>query len=117
MQYEPTVEEYQKIKADLDALYEEQSKMVAENKDFIKSLGETAISDFEELMEYCTNPFSFKPEWVDEPMGNAQFEDSVGIFQEIHVDQWQNGGMTGDDFAGDIYANVNGRWLKIPYEM
>ena len=68
--------------------------------------------DFKDMMDCCI--LSEKMEWVESPNGEYQ-DESYGVFQNIHVDQWQNGGYSGDDFAGDIYAQVGDRWLKIPY--
>ena len=53
---------------------------------------------------------------VETPKGNRQEED-WGEFDHIYVDQWQNGGMVGDDFAGDIYIPLQATYLKISYQM
>ena len=56
-------------------------------------------------------------ELVKKPTWKKQTED-WGAFDHIYVDQWMNGGMTGDDFAGDIYIPLKENlYLKVRYEM
>jgi hypothetical protein len=85
------------------------------NDSILSELGETAKSDLAMVMQDCDQNWQNKMEWVEEPKGSPQPEDDCGVFQNIHVDQWQNGGYSGDSFAGDIYAQVGERWLRIPY--
>lgn len=59
---------------------------------------------------------------VDEPKGSYQTEDWGIIIPGVWVDQWRNGGYTGDDFAGDVYVkitrpNKTDKYLKLPYQM
>lgn len=68
--------------------------------------------DFEDLMDGCY--LNGKMEWVSKPKGNEQSDDDIGVFKNIHVDQWATG-MSGDSYAGFIYAQIGKRWLKIPY--
>lgn len=83
------------------------------NTSFLKQFGETANSDFAALVDGCT--VTGKIEYVDNPRGTDQFDDDCGIFKDVHVDQWSVGD-SGDSYGGFIYANVNGRWISIPYE-
>ena len=54
---------------------------------------------------------------VETPKGNYHKED-WGEFDHIYVDQWQSGGMVGDDFAGDIYIPIpDGQYLRVSYQM
>ena len=56
-------------------------------------------------------------EIVNEPKGNHQYEE-WGTFDHIYVDQWEDGGITGDSFAGDIYIPLmEGQYLKVKYQM
>ena len=56
-------------------------------------------------------------ELVKKPKGNFQEED-WGPFSYLYVDQWQDGGITGDSFAGDIYIPMkDGQYLKVKYQM
>lgn len=81
------------------------------NDSILNSIGD-CHSDFDDLISDCH--VSGKIEIVDEPCGTIQDED-CGVFMNVHVDQ-NGGGYTGDDFAGEIYAQIpDGRWLKIPY--
>lgn len=51
------------------------------------------------------------------PGGHKQGED-WGEFDHIYVDQWQDGGMSGDDFAGDIWIPLKkDLYLKVTYQM
>jgi len=51
------------------------------------------------------------------PGGHKQMED-WDEFDHIYVDQWRNGGMSGDDFAGDIWIPLKkDLYLKVRYEM
>lgn len=52
---------------------------------------------------------------VDQPRGDAQQSDYE--FGAYHVHQYQNGGMSGDDFAGAIYIAIGqGQHLEFHYE-
>ena len=56
-------------------------------------------------------------ELVECPNWDKQMED-WGVFDHIYVDQWQNGGMSGDDFAGDVCIPLKkDLYLKIHYQM
>ena len=49
--------------------------------------------------------------------GHKQMED-WGSFDHIYVDQWMNGGIAGDDFAGDVWIPLKENlYLKFRYEM
>ena len=54
---------------------------------------------------------------VEKPKIEPQFED-WDSFDHILVDQYQDGGMTGDSFAGYIYIPIGGgQYLKSHYSM
>lgn len=93
--------------------YEEEKIIAEHNENLIQSLGKDAMEQF----KYLTDDLAihFKIEIVSSPKGRRQKEDDTEIFTEIHVDQTTNGGYSGDDFAGDIYAKTSVGWLKIPY--
>lgn len=81
-------------------------------KAILAQLPKRAGDDFEELLD--GSDVTGKVEIVDAPKGTNQKE-KYGVFKEVHVDQWCNGGYTGDNFEGDIYAKCKLGWLKIPY--
>ena len=57
------------------------------------------------------------------PFGDKQEEDYFPLwlhvfFPIVYIDQWRNGGYSGDDFAGDMYSRLLPFWwLKFSYEM
>lgn len=79
---------------------------------FCKSLGDM-IEELDQTANYSL---------VDKPKGNYQKEYWHKEIRGVWVDQWRNGGYTGDDFAGDVYVKIKrknkiDRYLKIPYSM
>lgn len=64
-------------------------------------------------------------EIVDKPIGeemdtNEEFEEIPQQYQtfltKYYVDQWQNGGYSGDDYAGDLYYPLpDGKFMKVYY--
>ena len=100
---------------ELTKIYEELAqyeKEVSEHNDtLIKSFGETAKTDFIDLIEYCG--VTDKIEFVEEPKGIFQDED-CGVFKNVHVEQWCTN-MEGDSFSGFIYAQVKEKWIKVPF--
>jgi hypothetical protein len=103
-----TDEQIQKVYDDL-AIYEK--GILDYNNNLINSFGKTAKKHFKDLLEYCN--VTDKITLVDKPNGDKQNE-CYGMFQDIHVDQWTVG-TEGDSYAGFIYANAKGQWIKIPY--
>ena len=57
------------------------------------------------------------------PLGDKQEEDYFPLwlhifFPIVYIDQWRDGGYSGDDFAGDMYFRLFPFcWLKFSYEM
>jgi hypothetical protein len=103
-----TQEQIDKVYADL-AAYEKE--IADHNEQVLKSLGEEAQRDFEELMDYCN--ITDKINLVDSPKGSDNKE-HCGVFKNVHVDQWTTN-MEGDSYAGFIYANVKGQWIEVPF--
>lgn len=72
---------------------------------------------YKELMEYikeCDLTHTFTIE--DKPYGKPQYEGE--ILETVHVDQYVNGGYTGDTFAGSISIEfAKGRFLTFHYNM
>ncbi|MBW2969442.1 hypothetical protein KY314_05020 [Candidatus Woesearchaeota archaeon] len=90
---------------------DEKDKLVIdEAKKYLSKKAQIFIEEYFE--ESGGNNFSFKI--VNEPTGNKQ-EEWDGFF--VWVDQWRDGGYTGDDFAGYCYFKLNnGKYLKWEYE-
>ena len=79
---------------------------------YLKALGEL-IEGLDQTSDYSI---------VDKPKGNYQREYWHKEIQGGWVDQWRNGGYTGDDYAGDVYVkikrkNKKDKYLRIPYSM
>lgn len=55
-------------------------------------------------------------EIVRRAVGTYQEDEEYGILKSIWVNQYRNGGYTGDDFAGDIYVEIKkNRFIKFGY--
>lgn len=101
----------EQIKKVYDDLAECEYQINEHNNKIINSFGNHAMKHFINMLEYCN--VTEKIELVDKPNGDKQNE-SYGMFKNVHVDQWTVG-TEGDSFAGYIYANVKGQWIKVPY--
>jgi 2-methylaconitate cis-trans-isomerase PrpF len=95
-----------------DKMFKYEKEIADYNTAFVKQFGETAEKDFAEMCEDCT--VTSKVEFVDKPLGSHQDED-YGIFKNVVIDQ-HSVGDSGDSYAGAIYANVNGKWIRVYYE-
>jgi len=93
-------------------LAEYENEIATHNEKLIESFGDGAIYDFAEMMEYCR--ITGKIEFVEKPSGTDQ-DENCGVFKNIHVDQ-RSVGDSGDSYAGTTYANVNGKWIAVPYD-
>ena len=82
--------------------------------DLQKELGEKYIKDIKDCLE--DNEANGKLTIVDHPDIKPQ-TDEWGSFDHILVDQYMNGGMDGDDFAGYVYIPIGGKYLKSHYAM
>jgi hypothetical protein len=79
---------------------------------FYESIGKL-IDDLDRTANYSL---------VDSPEGNYQKEYWHKEIQGVWVDQYCNGGYSGDDFKGDVYVKIKrknrkDKFLKIPYSM
>jgi len=101
----------EQIRKVYDGLAEYYKEISDHNAALINSFGKTASKHFKDLLDFCD--VTGKIELVDKPNGDKQNE-SYGMFKNVHVDQWSVG-MEGDSFAGYMYANVKGQWIKVPY--
>lgn len=101
-------EQIDKMYAELDA-YEKE--IADHNENILKTLGEKAQNDFEELLDGCN--INGKIHLVDAPKGIDQKE-NCGVYKKVHVEQWCTN-MEGDSFAGFIYAKIKGLWIQVPF--
>lgn len=113
-------EEMKKI---MDEYLEEENRRIEEEsyhndrvlQDLKEKLGEGYVSEILECLE--DSEAHGKLEIVDKPDIKPQEED-WGHFDHVLVDQYENGGYSGDDFAGYIYIPINdGKYLKSHYSM
>lgn len=85
-----------------------------------KVKGEKFHKDLVDLMEYCECGGGMFPDPLiicRDKKGSLVKEDFDSI-QNYWVDQYENGGITGDSYAGYIYVEIkNGRYLKAHYSM
>ncbi len=96
----------------MDQVYEYEKQLHNKNMKTIKLLG-VEEWEMEQLLDGCN--LNGEIEIVDKPDGSNQDEDKIGVIEQVYVRQW-GVGMTGDSYAGYIYAKVKDKWLKIPYE-
>jgi len=100
---------------DIDRVYQElaayEKEIQEHNSKFLDNLGQQSIQDFEELMDCCN--ITEKIKFVEEPKGRRNNED-IGVYKDIHVDQWTTN-MEGDSYSGFLYANINDKWIEVPY--
>lgn len=102
----------EQYKEAFDKMFEYEKEIAEYNAAFVKQFGETAENDFADMVADCK--VTSKIEFVDKPLGRNQDED-YGIFKNVFVDQ-RSVGDSGDSYAGAIYANVNGKWIRVYYE-
>ena len=111
----------------LDEIYadlaEYDNKIDTHNQRLLKAIksvkGKDYFNDLKAYMEESTEYLN-KCVLVDTPKGDYQSEEEFPLLGGVWVDQWRNGGYTGDDFAGDLYVkiereNKKEKYLKIPY--
>lgn len=91
---------------------QEEKEIHQDNTALVNSFGEGAMADYTELVDVLS--ITDRIEVVDGPKGSPQPDDDIGMFTLIHVEQWPIG-MDGDSWEGFIYANVHGKWYRIPY--
>lgn len=110
-------------KETMDACHEEeiryQDNVSRINERITKVLKSTRGEKFvEDLLVFLEEGGDVMGAWeiVKEPKGEYQEEDYGEIIKGQWVDQWRNGGMEGDDFAGDIYIEIKkDKYLKMYY--
>jgi len=79
------------------------------------TLGETYVQRIIECLKEAEA--DGKLEIVEKPKIEKQFE-NWDEFDHVLVDQYVNGGMSGDDYAGNIYVPIGGgEYLKSHYSM
>ena len=120
MKPEISQEEYNKI---MDDFYQSMKKLEVEeaawNNRILKAIksikGEEFLKNLLELAE--ESEVCGKFDIVKVPKGDYQEED-WGTINGLWVDQYRNGGCTGDEFAGNIYVELKkGKYLEMNYSM
>jgi len=102
------------------AMNKEQEAIVDRNEQLLRQMVGTYtgayVADIRRCLSEAEAPSSWAPlEIVDKPTGQSQDED-WGSFKHVFVDQYQDGGMEGDSFAGYIYIPLpDGKYLKAHY--
>ena len=95
----------------MDAYYEQLENMHRENEQLLKK--HCIDLESEKYYDLFDGAEIGVIKEAQKPLGDPD-PDIKGVW----VDQWQNGGYTGDSYAGDIYIKINkSLYLKIPYEM
>lgn len=100
------------MKAAYDEMAKEESEIQKHNLSFIRALGKYAMRHFKNWVSEDVT-ITGKVEFVDAPGGDKQNE-KYGMFKNIHVEQWTTS-MEGDSYSGYMFAEVDGKWIKVPY--
>lgn len=101
-----------------DSLYQYEKEQEDKAKEVISIVSKHVTQDYmEELKQYildCDQTHSFSIE--DKPCGSPQ--DEGGLLGNIYVNQYTNGGYTGDTYAGCIAIEfTKGKFLTFHYNM
>jgi hypothetical protein len=107
------MEEYNTLMVEIERRTERRRKRIFQVAQKIK--GDDFVKDLIEVIE--DSGFTHGFTLVKTPGGQYQNEDFKTI-PGIYVDQYRNGGMTGDDFAGYCYVQLKeNKFIKFHYEM
>lgn len=90
------------------------------NDEILNELRKTLDDTYIENIRLCLQESEAdgKLEIVDEPSDIMPQEEDWDSFDHVLVDQYRNGGYSGDDYAGYIYIPIGGgRYLKSHYSM
>lgn len=107
------MKEYNKLMVEIERRTERRRKRIFRVAQKIK--GDDFVKDLIEIIDDSgfTHDFTI----VNKPGGKYQAEEFKTI-PGIYVDQYRNGGMTGDDFAGYCYVQLEeNKFIKFHYEM
>lgn len=108
----PEEEFYQAMKDYTEFLSHDKAKIDKSIEGFLSERDQQFKDDFEVLIEDVT--ITLPIEVVDKAFGDDQSK-KYESFSKVMVDQ--RTGYLGDDFSGEIYAQMkDGKWLKISYE-
>lgn len=91
------------------------------NNRLLRAIKRVSTRTYYKVLEeviYDSGGIEGQAEIVKEPMGVFQKHDYCRVIPGIWVDQWRNGGFTGDDFAGYVYVKIKeGKYFKFQYSM
>lgn len=122
-EWKPTPEEeaemkafHEKMLADEKAYYE---KLAIVNNRIFRAIKNQLGEEYYEAVKDCLEECEYNGilELTKKPSWKPQYED-WDAFDHIYVDQYIDGGMTGDEFAGYIYIPLKENlYLKSHYNM
>lgn len=94
----------------------EQTRIKDEALAYVATIvGERKLQHIKDYIVECESTFDF--EIVDTHGGHRQDETGYA-FRYIYLDQYSNGGMSGDDYAGYVWIPLpKGKFLKFHYAM
>ena len=104
---------------------EREKKKETEAMDFVrKHRSQRFMQELEALIEDCDRTFMLRIEDMDDPKLPFQEQETDLTEMDVqeltthYVHQYENGGITGDSFAGQILVHITGRsYLSFHYSM
>lgn len=115
-------EEINEVMRDYDKVMTEyHNELNRKNNRMLKALtsvmGNKFVENLKEYMEDSEGP-SNEIRIVKNRKGSLQKEIGFGAIKKVWVNQWDNGGYTGDSFSGDIYIPITKkRFVTFGYSM
>jgi hypothetical protein len=100
----------------MNQIVDEESRV---NNRILKAIKNVKSEKFIEGLMECIEESEVRGKWaiVRKPCGDYQRE-NYGVIKGIWVDQYVNGGYTGDNYEGNIYIKLKeSRWLMMGYSM
>lgn len=104
--------------APLIAYEKEQSEIKSKCLDYVKTqVSDDLYDDILDYIESCDDTSIFEIT-SEEPKTKHRQSEDYDHLKEVWVDQYCNGGYTGDSFAGWIHIKINNKeYLKFHYSM
>ncbi|CAL2085019.1 hypothetical protein [Tenacibaculum sp. 190524A02b] len=85
-------------------IYEQQQQVLGQIK---KMVTEPFFKEIEEYLEECDITSQYKLTTEEPPKRHKQNEEDYELIKEAWVNQYVNGGIEGDSFAGQIWIKVS----------
>lgn len=122
--YTETEEEKKQFAEAMNDMYKAAMEVEAHNLRIMKAIhsvkGQTFFDDLCDLLKYneCGGGIFPHPDEIVRKKAGELAEEDFGSIQQFWVDQYENGGYTGDSYAGYIYVEIKpGKYLKAHYSM